>query len=448
MVSKVQNNPKSEVLEKGLYRLSIPLILEQLLVFSLPMADIFFMGKISDHAAAATGSLTPVIILCMMFTNMMIVGGSCVAGQYIGNNRYDRGNSALFILCMTALAISLLETVVIFFGRSLLVTALGLPAGVREAALMYLTIIPFMLPPLALQRVYLTIINTYGHPRWNFISSAFMCLLNIALNSWVVFGLKAGIQGVAITSVSSAVIVLGLRLFFVHGLLQLRFPVRYAMQRFKKVATQIWDLSLPCIIEPFSFHLSMVTLNALTARLGVVPLAAKTYTYNIFQLGVVVSISMGMANQAMIAQLIGKKDFEAAGKQFLQSLRAGVLGSGLVVGILLLFNRPMMELFTDNPAILKLSFFLFCMSAITEIPRAINIMTGGTLRACGDAWFTTRISILLSWCISIPTAYWLTYKAGWGIAGILTAGLLDETMRAVMNLLRWRTGQWRQRSVT
>ena len=101
-----------------------------------------------------------------------------------------------------------------------------------------------------------------------------------------------------------------------------------------------------------------------------------------------------------------------------------------------------MGFFTANPEILGWAAVLFALAALTEAPRAVNVMVGGALRASGDAWYSTIVSIAVTWLIAIPLAYLLTFKAGWGLAGIFTSALVDELIRARLNYRRWNRKKW------
>jgi putative MATE family efflux protein len=442
-----KNAPKSKVLEKGLWVLALPMIFEQLIIFSLPMADTFFLSRLSDHSAAAVGAITPVVYLCNVMLIMLSVGGASVAGQLIGAGRYKHGNSALVVLACVTVIMAVVAMLGIRFLGPAITSMMGLPPEIKAEADQYLSVICFLILAFGGRRVYSTIINVYGHPKWNLLSSLLMTGLNVGLNAMVVFVWHGGIRGIALASVFSAVAALLIQVVATHGRLNLKMPIAYALRRFKTIFKSIWRISFPCSIEPLSFNLNMIVLNMFVARLGAEALAARTYTFNIFILGMVLTIALGTANQSIIAQLIGKRDFDEADRQLKKSLRAASLGAAAVVFILFTAHRPLMGLFTNNPEVLQWALVLFALAALTEVPRAINIMVGGSLRATGDAWYITIISMVVTWFFAIPLAYILTFKAGWGLAGIFTSALTDELLRSILNLQRWNQKKWHRYGV-
>ncbi len=439
--------PRSKVLEKGLWALALPMVFEQLILFSLPMADTLFLSQLSDNAAAAVGAITPVVFMCSVMLNMLSIGGASVAGQYIGAGWYKRGNAALIVLAVITVAVALLEMLGLHFLGPAITTLMGLPPEIKADADSYLSVIAFLMLAIGGRRVYSTLINVYGHPKWNLISSVLMTLLNIGLNALVVFVLDGGIRGIAMASVASAGIAFLFQFAAAHGWLRIRLPIRYALKRFGSLARSIGRISFPSSIEPLSFNLNMIVLNMMVAHMGAVALAARTYTFNVFLMGIVLSISLGMATQTMIAQLIGKRDLDEADRQLKKSLKAGVLGASTVVLLIFAAHRPIMGVFTDNPEILAWAPVLFALAALTEAPRAVNVMVGGALRASGDAVYITLVSVAVTWLFAIPLAYFLTFKAGWGLAGIFTSALVDELTRSLLNYRRWNQKKWHRYGV-
>jgi Na+-driven multidrug efflux pump len=78
-----------------------------------------------------------------------------------------------------------------------------------------------------------------------------------------------------------------------------------------------------------------------------------------------------------------------------------------------------------------------------EAGRSVNIIVGGALRSSGDVRFTALVGALMMWVVGVSSALLLGYSLSWGLFGVWCAMALDECSRAVVNLLRWRTGRWK-----
>jgi len=155
-----------------------------------------------------------------------------------------------------------------------------------------------------------------------------------------------------------------------------------------------------------------------------------------------ISIALSMATEAIIARRVGRKEFDIADLQLRQSLKVSLIGTSLLALFWLVFNQPMLQLFTDDPDVLALGFWAFFLALLSEPGRTVNIVIGSALRSTGDAAFTSFSSIAVIWLFSVPLAYILAIPMGLGLYGLLIAAIVDEMVRAAIKWWRWRQRKW------
>jgi len=263
----------------------------------------------------------------------------------------------------------------------------------------------------------------------------------------VVFYTDYGVHGVAMMSVGSSLIGLLILMSVFHFKLNVELPVKYAISQFKRLSKPILKIAIPSSLEPLSFDVYMIYLLWVVSQVGDIALTTRNYTYTTFIFCLAVSFAFGTATQTIIAQLIGKKEFDEAQRTLVKGAKLAVIGSTSIAFIFLLFQPFILSLYTDNPEILQLGFGLFLISVLTEPGRAVNIVVGGALRSAGDAKFNSFSAILLTWIIAAPLAYMLAIPMGLGIYGIFIASLMDEVIRAVVAVWRWSTKRWMAHTV-
>ena len=69
------------------------------------------------------------------------------------------------------------------------------------------------------------------------------------------------------------------------------------------------------------------------------------------------------------------------------------------------------------------------------------------LRASGDAKFTLLSSTASMWIFRIGLAYVIGRYMGVGVLGVWIAMTIDWLVRAVLNLIRFKSGKWMTKSV-
>jgi Na+-driven multidrug efflux pump len=201
-------------------------------------------------------------------------------------------------------------------------------------------------------------------------------------------------------------------------------------------------IAAPSVLEPMSFQAYMIALNWIAAEVGDLALKVKVYAYNTFLFCLMISIALGMATEAIIAQRVGRKEFDLVDKQLKQSLKIALIGTTTLALMWLVFNQSILKMFSNDPEVIAIGVWAFVLSFLAEPWRTVNIVVGGALRCAGDATFTSVSSIAVIWLFSVPLAYALAISLGFGLYGLLIAAILDELLRALIKGWRWKQGKW------
>jgi Na+-driven multidrug efflux pump len=77
--------------------------------------------------------------------------------------------------------------------------------------------------------------------------------------------------------------------------------------------------------------------------------------------------------------------------------------------------------------------------------RSINILGGVALKTVGDGRFSVVMGLIFMWGL-VPVLF-VTVALGGGIVAVWMCLLADETIRALVNLWRWKSGRWEGRRV-
>jgi len=447
----MQRTPKSRVLDKGLWGMSAPMFLDQAVTYTIPLVDMYFLSRVSDSAAAAVGAVTPLVFVANAFLQVSAFAGASIAGQRIGANDYQRGNATIGAYTFLVLALSVIAIIAVNKGGPVIAGMMNLSAPVQAYAVEYLSLIGWMVGLWGCRLIYQTILNIYGAPKWNSYSNIILFTVNVLGNMLAVYGFQSippsGITGVATASISAALCSLLFVMAAVHFRLRIHLPFKASFAQFGLLITPVLLIAAPAILEPMSFQGYMIVLNVIAASVGDLALKIKIYTYNTFLFCLMISIALSMATEAIIAQRVGRKEFDLAHLQLKQSLKMSLIGTTLLASFWLAFNQPILKLFTSDPEIIKIGFWVFLLGFLAEPMRTTNILIGSALRCTGDATFTSVSSIAIIWLFSVPLAYVLAVPFHLGIFGLLIAAILDEAVRAVIKYFRWKARKWQNYGV-
>ena len=76
-----------------------------------------------------------------------------------------------------------------------------------------------------------------------------------------------------------------------------------------------------------------------------------------------------------------------------------------------------------------------------------NVSQNNSLRGAGDVRFPMFVAISAMWSVGVMTSWLLGIVAGLGLAGIWLGFALDEWVRGIIVMFRWKGGKWRNMRV-
>ena len=146
----------------------------------------------------------------------------------------------------------------------------------------------------------------------------------------------------------------------------------------------------------------------------------------------------------LVGYSVGARDFDQAKRDNARVLQ---LFLPITVGIALalaVFARPLYGLLSTDPRVIALGARLMWIEVVLEIGRCLNIVLVRNLQAVGDVRFPVGVGILSQWIIAVGMAWVLGVWLQLGLAGVWLAYALDENLRGVIFIFRWRRGRWQQ----
>ena len=82
-----------------------------------------------------------------------------------------------------------------------------------------------------------------------------------------------------------------------------------------------------------------------------------------------------------------------------------------------------------------------------EIGRTINIIMVSSLQAAGDIKFPVTLGIISNWTVAVVLSYVFGIVLDFGLVGIWWAMAIDEILRGVIFIFRFKSGAWRKKNL-
>ncbi len=436
---------------REVFFMSLPIFGELLLQLLVGNVDQFMMSRVSQDAVAAIGNGNQLMNLVIIVLNVMSIATTILISQYLG----ARDQTKIAQVCNLSLLVmgiaSLGATLVLLLGHRTIFSWLRVPQTVMDPACTYLTIVSSFILVQGLYLTFSSILRAFGRLREVMLSSVVMNAVNILLNAVLINGLLGfpalGIAGAAIsTNISKCV---GLGLVFLFFRTRVGAPLSPGVLRpFPgRVLRRLLLLSLPSGGENLSYNLSQTCILRFVNLFGTAVIATRVYCNMLANAAYIYSQAISQAAQIIVGYLVGSRDLERISHRVWATIAASLGVSLSLTGLMLLFSNQIFGLFTQDAAIWALGRQILVVELVLEIGRSVNITMVRCLVAVGDVAFPVYVGVFSMWIVATLGSYFLGVVLDWGLVGIWVAMAMDECLRGLIFVFRFRSGRWRAKAL-
>ncbi|MCM3781843.1 MATE family efflux transporter [Neobacillus mesonae] len=448
---KSNKQAKVPVSKLSLFAITWPIFVESALQMFLRTSDTFMLSKVSDNAVAAVGVANQIIMFAILMFNFVALGSAVVVSQYLGAGRKSEiGRLAGSSLALNFLFGVFISILVVAFSDPLL-SLFNLDASLYDQAKIYLMIAGGGLVVQALLSAATAMIQSHGLTRHTMMVTIGMNILNIFGNYLVIYGPmgfpKLGVVGVAISTIIAQSIGLIVNLVLLRRAAEVHIRWSDLYQWSRVHIEKVLRVGVPSSAVSLSYSANQFVTTAFISSLGASALATKIYTQNMMFFVMILAVSLGRGGQIIVGQLVGAGKREETYKTVLRNLVRSQFITLAAVCLLVLFREPFIKLFTTDPDIISMGASLILLSFLLEPGRNFNVILERALQASGDARAAMMVSVLVTWCFSVPLTYILGIHMGYGLYGIWVAFIADEWLRGILLMIRWKSKAWQKKAL-
>lgn len=446
---------------QALVRLMIPLMIEQLLLMTVGMADIMMVTSAGEEVVSGVSLVDNINILLINIMSALATGGAVVVAQYLGRrDRENAGMAAKQLLYVVTLVALVLMVLALSLRRQILHLLFGdISANTMEAAQVYFLLTAAAYPFIALYNSGAALFRAMGNSRVSMTNSLIVNLINIAVNAVLIFGFQMGAAGAGIgTLVSRAAgaLIILVMITRPHCPVQIQGLLRPEW-RWATVKT-ILGIGIPTGIENGMFQIGKLLVLRLVASFDVgvdlavmgSSVAANGICNSIAGFINVPGQGVGLGMVTVVGQCMGAKDHEQAVGYTKKLMKVSYLAMAVSAGTLFIIAPYMVPLFNLTPATAAMSVQVLRWNALFVIPFwPMSFTLPNALRSAGDAKFTMTVSLLSMWLCRICASYLLGSAWGFhlGLLGVWLGMFADWIVRAIAFFVRFMGGKWKEHEV-
>ena len=451
---------KKYIGDKAFYKMAlaiiVPVIIQQLILSIAGYVDNLMISSFSTVAYTGVSTANRFMYLVNFFWIGLSAGISIFIAQYYGAKDKKKITGTIQLSLIVALVFGVLSLFIIDFvgPRIIRLFIPGTSSEELEAiayGVDYLNIIALGAIIMLLNFMVATIYRSIGKPKVPMYAGIVGIIVNIVLNSIMIFVLfcfpALGAKGAAIATVISKVvellILVVIALFFDKE--------KYINQIFSGfyIDRHLFGLYLqkgtPILLNEMLWSVGVQILARLITGGNFDWLTAFNYSQNVTDLFFIYFSGLATGTAILVGNALGEGDFPKA-KDTANKLIGITIIASLVAIILLISVSPLLLLIlTRDKAIYNLAYKLILVTSIFVVIYGFNAVIFFILRAGGDSMREFLLDQLPTYVIGIPLAFLLhQMEPKWGLGVVLIFAItrIVDVVKVFFAVYLYRKETW------
>ncbi len=445
-------NKEVSINKESLVKLVWPIFIENILTMMVGNIDQYMVKSYSENAVGAIGNANQIINLLLIMFTIISMSTTILVSQYIGSNNKQKLSIIYTLSIVVNLLFSLIISLIILLFSERIFSFMKVPTEIFADANSFIKWIGGFIFLQGLIATFSAIFRSNRRMKETMIISVFINLVNLAGNILLVNGFgpipALGVTGSAIaTNMSRLVGVIIYIILFIKRFetkITLRILRPFPWQDLKKLLR----IGVPSGGEALSYSMAMTFIMKVVNSFGTFVINTKVLSSTFAWFSNMYAVSVGQASQVVVGNYMGAGRVDMVNRRVMKTLRDSVMVAILMSLTMFIFSDLLFGIFSSNPNVLELGKKILLVEVFLEIGKCSNVVLVRSLQAAGDIKFPMLIGVVSMWTVAFGLGFFLGVVCKLGLVGIWIAMALDEDIRAVIFLIRWKRGKWKNIRLT
>ena len=434
---------------RGILAIIIPLMIQMLLESVIGMADTAITSSYGSEILVANGIIGTVNTLLMNVIHAIGVGGAVLSAQYKGQGGAESVAATKRVIAQTTsltVSVALFATFfAIFLAKPFLRFAFG---SVGEEAIthahIYLMLIAASYFLHAIGGSLLSILTGLGDSKAALLIGTSAAVVATGLTYVFVGLLGMGIYGSALALgihrvYKTTIAFLLLKRNHPEYQFRLRDLIGWDFEILKKILT----VSIPITLEFFFSNAGSIIHGMVIARLGTTAIKANALIPSFISIASIFITGFNAAISPIVGRCVGAGKPKEARRMTVVLTIASSIAYALFIACYIPFLPLVIRAYSPTPEVMEmvpLLLYSFIGAYIFVYPA--SELGCSALRASGDSLYTSIISLVGMWGVSVVLSYLLGIHFGLGLIGDWISTYAFWAFRAVFFMGRIFSKKW------
>lgn len=442
-----QQDYTSGSLNRAIFLLAVPMVLEMVLESLFAVVDVFRVGRLGANAVATVGLTESMLSLVFAVAMGLSLSTTAMVARRIG----EQDSTGAAVAAVQAIALGLMVSIVI--GAPCLVLAprllrwMGSSSEIIAVGSGYARICLGGSGVVLMLSLNNAIFRGAGDAAIAMRLLWLSNIINLFLDPCLIFGLgpfpRLGVTGAAWATLTGRSI--GVAYQF-YRLLRGTERIRIFADQIRLHLDVMWRLlrvSLTGILQFAIAHTSWIGLVRIVSIFGAAALAGYTIAIRVVIFAILPSWGLSNAAATLVGQNLGAKQPERAEAAVWRTGLYNMLFLGSLGVFFVLFAQPVIRLFTHDPVVVPLGVSCLRIVSYGNIGYAYAMVMLQAFNGAGDTVTPTIVNFFGFWLLEIPLAYWLAIPLNLRSNGAFYAIVIAEASIAVASAILFRRGRWK-----
>lgn len=443
-----QQNFTEGSINKAIFMLSIPMILEMAMESLLAVVDIFFISKLNSTDAVTAVGLTE-SVLAIVYSLAMGLGMAATAmvARRIGEKDQPGAAvaavNALYIGVIVSVIISVIgilfyEDILRLMGASESIIAVG--SGYTQWMLVgNFTIVSLFLINAIFRGAGSAAIAM--HSLW--IAN----IINMILDPILIFGWgpipSMGVEGAAIaTNIGRGAGVL-YQLYYLTGE---KGIIKIHKENIKidwTIINRLLKVSAGNIGQFLISTASWLFMARIIVTFGSAAFAGYQFAIRVIIFTILPSWGMANAAATLVGQNLGAGQPDRAEQSVWKAGFLNMIFLGMISIMFFFISEPIMRIFSNNEEVIRYGTQCLRIVAFGYVFYGYGMVIVQSFNGAGDSRTPTILNLCGYWLFQIPLAYILAVNLDFGASAVFWAIAIAESAMAVAAIIIFRQGKWK-----
>lgn len=435
-------------IRRAIFMLSIPMILEMCMESVFALVDIFFVGKLGQEAISTVGLTESVLALVYALAIGLSMAATAMVARRIGEKNTVEATKAGAQAILLATALSIIISMIGLLFAAEILALMGANQAIVAVGTPYMQIIFGGNIVVMLLFLINGVFRGAGdasmamHSLW--IANAF----NIVLCPTLIYGWgfipAFGLTGAAMATTIGRGVGVAYQLYHLFGGKSI---IRVKIAHFIPdwvVLKAIWGIAWAGTLQFLIGSASWIFMARIVAQFGSSAIAGYTVAIRIIMFFILPAWGMSNAAATLVGQNLGAKQPERAEQSVWQTSQYSAIFM-VCVSLLFFFGGNFIVGFLNqDEAVRAIAVKALQIMSLGYVFYGVGMVVISSFNGAGDTKTPTIINLICFWCFQIPLAYLLANYTDFAETGVFWAVLLSETGIAILGIILFRRGKWKE----